>query len=520
MKVKFISVEEGITALGFRKVVSVARKLNPETEIYFITTGNLYSLKTHLLPSTREKFEDKDYLKIAKKLSGADLICFSSMTPSSAYVEKIIKNIRKYNSKAFILWGGTHPIINPEDAIRHVDAICTGEGELVYANFYKAFCDKKSYLKTRSMWFRKGRRIYRNLNLPLNDSKKLVSFPHLYCGLDCKIYDLKRNDFRDFTKNDYLNFNGLSYRTVWTIGCPFSCIYCANDAFIRYDCKYRVIRYSPVDYLLDEIKNAIRKYPFISTVVFYDDNFITIPVSTLKEFVKKYKKQIGLPFAVSGLHPNFITREKMNILGRAGMNRGRMGIQSASQRMLAFYQRPTPLPIVKRSANILADMARKYKMIPPSYDIIIDNPIEKKEDLVDSIRFLYQLKRPYTLTIFSLRVFPKTRLWDYFQSHPVADIRQLTSSYLETRKTMASMLLYMISVGKPPRFIFEYLLKRVNGYHENKRFYPTLYWLAKTMHLVSRGVAHMTHLDFTTIVGPYGYYLWKLGLIGRTRLKD
>ena len=159
-------------------------------------------------------------------------------------------------------------------------------------------------------------------------------------------------------------------------------------------------------------------------------------------------------------------------------------------------------------------------MIPPSYDIIIDNPIEKKEDLVDSIRFLYELKRPYTLTIFSLRVFPKTRLWDYFQSHPVADIRQLTSSYLETRKTMASVLLYMISVGKLPKFIFEYLLKRVNGYHENKRFYPTLYWLAKTIHLVSRGVAHMTHLDFTTIVGPYGYYLWKLGLIGRTRLKD
>ncbi|MFH1827323.1 MAG: cobalamin-dependent protein [bacterium] len=513
MKIKFISVEEGITALGFRKVVSVARELNLDTEIYFITTGNLYSLKTHLFPSTRETFTYKDYKKIAKKLSDSDLICFSSMTPSAFCVERIVKYIRKYNPKAFILWGGTHTIINPEDAIKHVDAICTGEGEAVFANFYRAFLNKKNYLKTKSMWFKKGRKLYKNSNLPLNEPEKLASFPHLYYGLDCEIYDLKKGIFREFTKRDFLNFNGLSYRTVWTIGCPFSCIYCANDAFIRYDCKYRIIRFSPVDHMLDEIVNAINIYPFISTVVFYDDNFIAIPVSTLKEFVKKYKKRVGLPFAVSGLHPNFITKEKMDILGKAGMNRGRMGIQSASERILAFYQRPTPLPVVRRSANILADMARKYRMIPPSYDIIIDNPIEEKKDLVDSLRFLYKLKRPYTLTIFSLRVFPKTRLWDYFQSHPSTDIRQLTSSYLDTRKTVASVLFYMVSVARPPKFIFEQLLKKVNGHNENKRFYPTLYWLAKMTYLVSRGLSHLKRLDFTTIVGPYGYYLWKVGLV-------
>ncbi len=513
MKIKFISVEEGITALGFRKVVSVAKGLNSDTEIYFITTGNLYSLKTHIFPSTREEFRNVDYRRIAKKLSDSDLICFSSMTPSAFCVENIIKYIRKYNPSVFILWGGTHSIINPEDAIKYADAICTGDGEVAFKNFYKTFSNKKDYLKTKSMWFKKGRNIYRNTNLPLNESKMLASFPHLYYGLDCKIYDLNKNDFREFTKYDYLNFNGLSYRTVWTIGCPFSCIYCANDAFIRYDCKYRIIRHSPVDHILEEIVSAIKIYPFITTVVFYDDNFITIPVSILKEFAKKYKKRVNLPFAVSGLHPNFITKEKMDILGKVGMNRGRMGIQSASERMLVFYQRPTPLPVVRRSANILADMARKYHMIPPSYDIIIDNPVEEKKDLVDSLRFLYRLKRPYTLTIFSLRVFPKTRLWDYFQSHPSVDIRQLTSSYLDTRKTMASVLFYAISVAKPPKFIFEYLLKKVNGYKENKKFYPTLYLIAKMIYLISRGISHIVHLDFTTIVGPYGYYLWKIGII-------
>jgi len=517
MRVKFVSVEEGITALGFRKVAAVARKLNSETEIYFITTGNLYSFVTHIFPSTRETFKEKDYLRMAKELSDADLICFSSMTPSSFLVEKLLKKIKKYNPKVFTVWGGTHAIIYPDEAIKFADAICTGEGEMPFIKFYNLFSKNRDFRKTESMWFKKGKKIIRNQNLPLNQSETLASFPHLYYGKDCFIYDLKAGAFRNFTVKDYLNYNGLSYRTLWTIGCPFSCIYCANDAFIRYDSKYRIVRYSPVDYLIEELINVIKIYPFISTVVFYDDNFITIPVSVHKEFAKKYKKRIAVPFFVPGIHPNFVTREKINILARAGMNRGRMGIQSGSERMLAFYQRPTPLDIVRKSANVMADMARKYKMIPPAFDIIIDNPIETKNDLVETIRFLHSLKRPYTLTIFSLRVFPKTKLWSYFQLHPTRDIRQLTSSYLETRKTMASILLYILPVVKLPKFIHEYLLTKIRGCDEKPRLYPFWYWFSKTIYLISRGLQHLEHLDFSTIVGPWGYIFWKAGLIKRAK---
>lgn len=505
--------------MGFRRIASIARKLNSDTEIYFITVGNLYSLATHLFPSNRAKFSDKDVDTIAERLAKADLLCFSSMTASAPYVEKIVRAVKRKNPNIFTLWGGVHCIISPDEAIKHVDAICAGEGEVPFKIFYEVFAAGKTPLNTPGMWFNIEEGIIKNKNYELNSTDDLNSFPHLFYDLTCQIYDLKLRRFRQFTKNDYIQYNGLSYRTIWSIGCPFSCTYCANDAFLSNDKKYGIIRYPTVDYILEEIENAIKAYPFISTVVFYDDNFIGIPLDVLRVFSEKYKKQIRLPFVASGLSPNFITKEKIDLLGKAGMNRGRMGIQSGSERILSFYNRPTPLVNIKESARILAEAAKKYKMIPPAYDIISDNPLETREDIIQTLRFLYELDRPYTLTIFSLRAFPKTKLWNYFEGHPSIDIRERVSSYLETRKTTANILLYLLAIAKPPKSIFFWLLKYVKGYREKQGSFPVLYLMVKGIYLLSRGIVHLRELDFTTIVGPWGYYLWKLGFIKSKFLK-
>ena len=518
MKVKLVSIENGIAAFGFRRIASMARKLNPDTEIYFLTAGNLYSLITHLFPSSQKKFTDRDLNAIAEELAKADLLCFSSMSPSAPYVEKIARAVKQKNPKIFIFWGGTHCIISPEEAIKYADAICTGEGEIPFEIFYKAFTARKEYMTTPSMWFNKEKGIIKNRNRQLCSLEELNSFPHMFYGLDCQIYDWKSKMFRSFTKNDYIEYNGLSYKTIWTIGCPFSCSYCANDAFLGLDKNYGRIRYTSVDYILQEIEDAVKIYPFISTVLFYDDNFTSLPLDILKVFSEEYKKRINLPFMVAGLHPNLITKEKIELLAEAGMNRGRMGIQSGNEKTLSIYNRNCTFNKIKESAEVLTEAAKKYKMIPPAFDIISDNPWETRDDVVQTLKFLYELKRPYTLTILSLRVFPNTRLWDYCSSHPSIDIRDQTSSYLETRKSIANILLYILATLKPPKPIFFWLLRYVRGYQDRQRLFPALYFMVKSTHFAFRAVNHLRKLDFTTIVGPWGYYLWKLGFIKRSKL--
>jgi radical SAM superfamily enzyme YgiQ (UPF0313 family) len=218
------------------------------------------------------------------------------------------------------------------------------------------------------------------------------------------------------------------------------------------------------------------------------------------------------------VHPNIIRQEKIDLLCEAGMNRARMGMQSGNERMLKFYERRTTPERIRDSVSMLGKAAKKYKMIPPAYDIITDNPMEDRKDIVETLRFLYDLERPFVLTIFSLRVFPGTRMWEYFSVHPEwGDPRKINSSYLDTRKTMGNVMLYLLGMTRPPKRLFEMMLRRVRGYEEPQPDYPILHMLVKSVYLAKRAFDHLTKLDFTVIVGWWTYYVWKLGLLRNIR---
>ena len=59
------------------------------------------------------------------------------------------------------------------------------------------------------------------------------------------------------------------------------------------------------------------------------------------------KRQIDVPFCVMGVIPNYVREDKLRVLIGAGLNRVRMRIQNGSDRILTFYERPTPPPRVQ-----------------------------------------------------------------------------------------------------------------------------------------------------------------------------
>lgn len=83
---------------------------------------------------TREQIDE-----VAHGLTDADLVGFSSMTGYAELTRSIVARLRALRPDAYIIWGGIHPIIHPEDAITaDVDAICTGEGELAFESCWAA----------------------------------------------------------------------------------------------------------------------------------------------------------------------------------------------------------------------------------------------------------------------------------------------------------------------------------------------------------------------------------------------
>ena len=511
MKIIFVSVENGIISIGFRKVVSFAKMIQPDIEVCYITPSNMYSPVDAIVNfgNTNSDLPEKDAREVAKYLSKADMLCFSSMTPFADLTKKIVKYTREINPNTYMTWGGIHPSVYPEDAIKFVDAICIGEGEYSFKSFISAYKNKSDYLKTGNFWFNVNGKIIKNKFLELNKTDDMEKFPFPHYAEDELVYK-KELGFVPLTTSEYISLTGISYHTILAIGCPFKCTYCANSVFSENDPMYRKLRYPSVNYIIAEVKSALKKQPYISNVMFMDDGFIALPLEYLKEFGEKWKKEVDIPFGLSGVLPGYVKKEKMEILTRAGMTRMRMGIQSGSDRILKFYKRPNRPGLIKQTANTISQFS-KY-MIPPTYDIILDNPIETKQDVVDTLELLYEMPRPFILQIYGLRIIPNTTLADDLKKMNIS-LKDISKGYLIVEPTLANVMIYMLTTFKPPRWLFDYFLKRAEPYTVKQKQHYILLFFFRTLWLFKRGIIGVAHMDFTELPGRLGWICWKLGMV-------
>ncbi|MEC7641015.1 MAG: cobalamin-dependent protein, partial [Nitrospinota bacterium] len=125
MKINLVCVEDSIMAFPARKMASFVKSIHANTQLYFVpymvNRTNLRVLLGNFGDINKEGFDPNDIRQMAEPLSQAEIVGFSSMTGYSDMTRALIKEIRYLNPNAFIIWGGIHPIIDPEDAIKSAD---------------------------------------------------------------------------------------------------------------------------------------------------------------------------------------------------------------------------------------------------------------------------------------------------------------------------------------------------------------------------------------------------------------
>lgn len=488
LEIRLACVEDGLDNTGFRKISAYIKSIHQNTKIAYIPTSNYRNIIGQLIEKEGGSFGDKDIYRVAEFMAKADIAAFSSMTQSSFTVYKIIDQVRKINPKSYIIWGGIHAIIQPEDAIKYADAVCTGEGEFAFKTFLKLFKNGEDYTKTPSFWFKKDNEIIKNKNLPLMTPREMDQLPPLTYE-DGEIVYHRGKGFRPLNVNTFIDYTGLAYGTVWSIGCPLHCTYCGNTKFIEYDNAYRRIRHSSPKTIIEEIGRAIEKQPHLSVVNFYDDSYLALPYEQLEEFCKLYKEKIKIPFAIYGVIPTYVREDKIALLLDAGLNRVRMGIQSGSENILEFYKRPTKLKRIKE-ATIIFNKYKKY-MVAPAYDIIIDNPVETPDDTKATIDLLYEMPRPFTLNVYSLRVIPNTDMAKQLEDRGV-DIPSITKYYGSGyHRTMANCLVFALTFWKIPKWLYKILREKVYPIQVKQKHYPILFFLARAGYMIKRAYDHL-----------------------------
>jgi anaerobic magnesium-protoporphyrin IX monomethyl ester cyclase len=512
MKIHMISVEDGIIATGFRKIAAYVERLNADTSIFYVGTKSYRSLWKAITRDTggSEDLTDSDIDRIAAGVAGADIVAFSSMTGYSAVTKRLAARVRTISPKSFVMWGGIHPIIYPEDAIQaDVDAICTGEGEFAFEEFLSLYREGRDFTGVRNFWFKRDGTIRRNPFRPLQTPAELETLPFQKYGGTEWIYG-RGHGFKPVTREDYLQNNGLAYQAIWSIGCPLHCTFCGNTVFIANDPDYKKIRHPSASYMIREVQRARQIHPHISSVLFHDDSLLAIPLADITDFAIQWREKIGLPITVYGVIPNYVRRDKIEVLTWAGMNRVRMGIQSGSERILQFYKRPTPVPRIEEAASTISEFSR-YQ-INPTYDIIVDNPIETRQDVIDTLELLYRLARPFTCNVFSLRVIPNTVLEKQMRESGI-DLEQINANYLQVRPNWANIVLFLVLTFRPPRRVFDWMLRRVRAYSEPQPLHPLLLNLVTIPWLIKQGLRHLRFAEFSILTGRTGFILWRLGIL-------
>ena len=508
--IRLACVEDGLDNTGFRKIAAYIKSIHPNTKVAYVPTANHRNLIGVLMEKGGGNLNDSDIHRVAQFMAEGDIAAFSSMTQSAATVYKIIADVRRINPLSYIIWGGIHPIIQPEDAIKHADAVCTGEGEFAFKTLLELFKNGDDYTTAPSFWFRKDNNIIKNRNLPLMTPKEMDELPPLTYLDDELIYNQTKG-FKSLNSNDFLKYTGLQYGTVWTIGCPLHCTFCGNTKFIEYDNAYRRLRYSSPHIIIKEIKRAISKQPHLSTVVFHDDSFLALRYEVLEEFCKLYKEKIKIPFMVGGVIPNYVREDKIALLVDAGMNRVRMGIQSGSQDILDFYKRPTKLNRIDKATKIFNNY-KKY-MIAPNYDVILENPIEKVEDTRATVDMLYEMPRPYTLNIYALRIIPNTTMAKDIEDRGIKAPSIDKNYFIDYHRTMGNCLVFILTFWKMPRWLYKILLNKVYPVQTKQKYYPVLFRISRSVYYLKRAFDHIRFMDFSVLPGKAGYFLWKFGII-------
>lgn len=409
MKLFFISLNQqdvkefkkaptDISAIGIRYLSSYLKSKGHHVNILFLA-------KPYGKTEKRKELEQINSLISRLK---PDLIGFSLMSNHFSRAKKITMAIKE-RFETPIIWGGIHPTIKPIDCLKHADMVCVGEGELALESLLsdnKNLKERGKEINIQGIWQRKDNKVIANGTAPLIRDIEKLPYPDydledqyiIHC---CQLMPLTTEVFREY----YPASRG-DHRLISTRGCPHTCAYCCNSVFKSiYGSHY--LRMRSVNGLIDEMIMTRRRFPFINSFKIMDDSFTVNNVDWMKEFNRRYKESVNLPFFCL-VSPLTINKEKLDLLIDCGLKTIQIGLQSGSNRInREIYLRQATSDRFLYAMELSNQYRSRLKTI---VDVIVDNPYETKEDILSTIEVLNQIKRPFHLSLYSLAFYPGTEL--------------------------------------------------------------------------------------------------------------
>lgn len=356
----------------------------------------LLQIKPFRLEEKGVSFKQGDvYEDLAKKVAEyrPDLIGITIVEDTYDLAMSLLKRIRYFNIP--VIAGGVFVTFSPEEVIAHdtVDMLCIGEGEEAIVELCEKMSGGEDYTNVRNLWVKKGGAVVRNPLRPLTDINKVPFIDYDIFGRD-RLY---RPMFGKIFTMAHIEIDR---------GCPYSCTYCEaphlRELFEKNSCG-TYYRRKDTDRVISEMRYLIAKYN-PDYVNFNSETFLAKPIAELKEFSRRYKTEVGIPFWCQ-TRPETITEEKVRILKDMNCESVQFGIEHGNEEFRAkMLNRHCSNRKIIDSLNII----ERYGM-PYTVNNIIGFPEETRELIFDTVEINRRIN-PRTMNCYLFTPYKGTRL--------------------------------------------------------------------------------------------------------------
>ncbi len=387
VKIALISLY-GVENTGIRSIASELRQNGfTVSEIFFKRWSN----NDIQIPSRQEA---DSLIRVLKSLD-ISLVGLSFTSPFLNIAQQLSRKIKSEVS-ALLVCGGNHATVDPKSCLEFCDLVCRGEGEETMIEIARAVSQGNDLKGIRNTcWSQSGKTIREPLRPLIRDLDKLS--PLVYGGANKFFIEKKVSRLDPLILSREL-------RVFASRGCPFSCSYCYNSMLRRLYQNENYHRIRSVESVIQEIEQSLKVLTRVRKIKFDDDTFV-FPRYWIEEFCEQYRKRIGLPFDIL-YRADCLDPPTLRRLRQAGLSGIQVGIQSASeQESEQVFERK----LVPEKLFEFAGLARALRL-NVTYDLIFDNPLSGTTEKERLLWLMLKLPRPFNIFMYSLTVFPGTRL--------------------------------------------------------------------------------------------------------------
>ena len=342
-------------------------------------------------PSLEQMFARRE--QVLKTIEGAnpDLVGFTVYTGTYQWACGVAKEV-KQRMGVPIVFGGIHATLVPEEVARNdfIDFVVAGEGEYALLDLVDALEAGTINGHIPNLYWEEDGVIRSNeLRPPVAD---LDSLP-----LPDKTLFERDVNYRD----DYL--------TMANRGCVFNCSFCC-ESYINKLYGRSYYRRRSVAGMMDEMLTMKERYGF-REVNFFDPIFFS-DKQWLREFLERYKNEVGTPFRCFG-HVNFMDHEVAELLRDSGCYAIEFGFQTANE----SARRESLHRFESDEANLQAFELCDAFGLRYDLDHIFNLPEESEDDLVKAARYYKDRKMLNRVKCHNLTYFPKLGVVDAGLKH-------------------------------------------------------------------------------------------------------